>query len=112
MFIPSENGGQGDGRTVEDALAAKSDAAWERGFLKTTRKRLICCSICKLHCFVTWCFVPYLAIFIIDNRCKWLVRASVPAKLCALDVVASYCCAGRRLPGATVLDELSGPFLL
>jgi hypothetical protein len=48
VLLPSATG-----RTFKDALDAKSDAEWERGFLKKQRYWLACCSFCKLCC-ISW----------------------------------------------------------
>lgn len=49
MYIPdpTDPDAPTDGRTFKDALDAKSDAEWERGFLKKQRYWLACCSFCK-----------------------------------------------------------------
>lgn len=49
MYIPdSTNPNEPtDGRTFKDALDAKTDAEWERGFLRKQRYWLACCSFCK-----------------------------------------------------------------
>eukprot|EP01043_Picozoa_sp_COSAG02_P029732 COSAG02_NODE_1863_length_10608_cov_128.518508_8_plen_295_part_00 len=49
MYIPdpTDPNAPTDGRTFKDALEAKSDAEWERGFLRKQRYWLACCSFCK-----------------------------------------------------------------
>ena len=49
MYIPdaTDPNAPSDGRTFKDALNAKTDAEWERGFLRKQRYWLACCSFCK-----------------------------------------------------------------
>lgn len=49
MYIPDPTNPDEptDGRTFQDALDAKTDAEWERGFLRKQRYWLACCSFCK-----------------------------------------------------------------
>jgi hypothetical protein len=88
MFIPTRHDAPPDpseaGRGVEDALATKSDAEWEWQFLKKKRRRILCCCICKLHCLVTLLFIPYLVVWIVDGRCRWLGDGCL-GPLCSTD---------------------------
>ena len=47
-------------RTFKDALGAKSDGEWERKFLASQRRWLVCKTFCKLCRFSWWLFVPVL----------------------------------------------------
>ena len=56
--------------TFQDALDAKTDAEWERGFLRKQRYWLACCSFCKLCCLSFWTFIPVMLVLIKDFRCE------------------------------------------